>query len=65
MAGSVRPSHSLDRTLPATRCSLTLKVVQQIMDESSAFSYFWLYGPTGAGITAILQAIEELLVIGG
>ena len=32
-----------------------------IHTESSASSFFWLYGPAGAGKTAILQAIAEFL----
>ena len=32
-----------------------------IHTESSASSFFWLYGPAGAGKTAILQAIAEFI----
>ena len=32
-----------------------------ISNESSASFFFWLYGPAGAGKTAILQAIAEFL----
>ena len=32
-----------------------------IHSESSASSFFWLYGPAGAGKTAILQAIADFL----
>jgi NACHT domain len=44
----------------------TRKAVRQIIldwihSESSASSVFWLYGPAGAGKTAILQAIAEFL----
>ena len=44
----------------------TRKVVQQIIldwicNESLASYFFWLYGPAGAGKTAILQAIAEIL----
>ena len=44
----------------------TCKAVRQIIldcisNESSASSFFWLYGPAGAGKTAILQAIAEYL----
>ena len=34
-----------------------------IYSESPANSFFWLYGPAGAGKTAILQAIAEFLCI--
>ena len=69
MAGSVRPSHSLDRTLPATRWSLNCKAVQQIMDESSASSFF--FGFTDLPVLVLqrsfrqLQSFCEVQVIGG
>jgi len=31
------------------------------ISESTESSFFWLYGPAGAGKTAILQAIAEFL----
>ena len=36
-------------------------ILDWINSESSASSFFWLYGPAGAGKTAILQAIAEFL----
>jgi hypothetical protein len=36
-------------------------IIDWIRSESSASYFFWLYGPAGAGKTAILQAIAEFL----
>ena len=36
-------------------------ILDWIHNESSASPFFWLYGPAGAGKTAILQAIAESL----
>ena len=36
-------------------------ILDWIQSESLASSFFWLYGPAGAGKTAILQAIAEFL----
>ena len=46
---------------PATRKTVRQIILDWIRDESSASSFFWLYGPAGAGKTAILQAIAEFL----
>lgn len=35
--------------------------MEWIQNENSALPFFWLYGPAGAGKTAILQAIAEFL----
>ena len=57
---------SVERYPPPNCHSDTRKAVRQvildwILSESSASSFFWLYGPAGAGKTAILQAIAEFL----
>ena len=59
--------HDSSERYPAPNCHPdTRKAVRQIIlnwirNESSASSFFWLYGPAGAGKTAILQAIAEFL----
>ena len=59
--------HDSSERYPAPNCHPdTRKAVRQIIldwirDESSSSSFFWLYGPAGAGKTAILQAIAEFL----
>ena len=59
--------HDSSERYPAPNCHPdTRKAVRQIIldwicNQSSAFSFFWLYGPAGAGKTAILQAIAEFL----
>ena len=57
---------SAERYPPANCHPDTCKAVRQIIldwigSESGAASFFWLYGPAGAGKTAILQAIAEFL----
>ena len=42
---------------PSTRKAGRRIVLNWIHRESSAYSFFWLYGPAGAGKTAIFQAI--------
>jgi NACHT domain len=46
---------------PDTRKAVRQIISDWIHSESSASSFFWLYGPAGAGKTAILQAIAEFL----
>ena len=46
---------------PDTRKAVRQIILDWIQSESSASSIFWLYGPAGAGKTAILQAIAEFL----
>ena len=46
---------------PDTRKAVRQTILDWIHKESSASSFFWLYGPAGAGKTAILQAIAEYL----
>ena len=46
---------------PDTRIAVRQMILDWIFKEISAFSFFWLYGPAGAGKTAILQAIAESL----
>jgi NACHT domain-containing protein len=46
---------------PDTRKAVRQIILDWIDSESSASSFFWLYGPAGAGKTAILQAIAEFL----
>ena len=46
---------------PDTRHAVRQIILDWIRNESSASSFFWLYGPAGAGKTAILQAIAEFL----
>ena len=46
---------------PDTRKAVREIILDWIDSESSASSFFWLYGPAGAGKTAILQAIAEFL----
>ena len=46
---------------PDTRKAVRQIILDWIRRESSASSVFWLYGPAGAGKTAILQAIAEFL----
>ena len=59
--------HDSAERYPSPNCHPdTRKVVRQIIldwirSRSSASFFFWLYGPAGAGKTAILQAIAELL----
>ena len=48
---------------PDTRKAVRQIILDWIGDESSASSFFWLYGPAGVGKTAILQAIAEFLSI--
>ena len=45
---------------PDTRKAVKQIILDWILSESST-SFFWLYGPAGAGKTAILQAIAEFL----
>ena len=46
---------------PDTRKAVRQIILDWIRSESSTSFFFWLYGPAGAGKTAILQAIAELL----
>ena len=46
---------------PDTRKAVREIILDWIHSENSAPSSFWLYGPAGAGKTAILQAIAEFL----
>ena len=46
---------------PDTRKAVRQIILDWIRSESSTSFFFWLYGPVGAGKTAILQAIAELL----
>ena len=46
---------------PDTRKAVRQIILDWIHDENSVSSFFWLYGPAGAGKTAILQAIAEFL----
>jgi NACHT domain len=46
---------------PDTRKAVRQIIVDWIHKESSASLFFWLYGPAGAGKTAILQAIAEFM----
>ena len=46
---------------PDTRKAVRQIILDWIRNENSASSFFWLYGPAGAGKTAILQAIAEFL----
>ena len=46
---------------PDTRMAFRQIILDWIHNESSASSFFWLYGSAGAGKTAILQAIAEFL----
>ena len=57
---------SAERYPPANCHPDTRKAVRQIIldwihSENLASSFFWLYGPAGAGKTAILQAIAEFI----
>src|SRR5882762_3365211 len=45
---------------PDTRKAVRRIILDWIHNESST-SFLWLYGPAGAGKTAILQAIAEFL----
>ena len=64
---SLKAIHDSGERYPAPNCHPdTRKAVRQIIldwihSECSASSFFWLYGPAGAGKTAILQAIAEFL----
>src|SRR5882762_3666617 len=46
---------------PDTRMAVRQIIFDWIHSESLASYFFWLYGPAGAGKTAILQAIAEFL----
>ena len=46
---------------PNTRMAVRQIILDWICSECSASSFFWLYGPAGAGKTAVLQAIAEFL----
>ncbi|KAF8816488.1 hypothetical protein BYT27DRAFT_7182040 [Phlegmacium glaucopus] len=46
---------------PNTRIAVREIILDWIHNEGSALPFFWLYGPAGAGKTAILQAIAEFL----
>ena len=46
---------------PDTRKAVRQIIIDWIHSESSTSSFLWLYGPAGAGKTAILQAIAEFL----
>ena len=46
---------------PDTRKAVRQIILDWIRSESSTSFFFWLYGPAGAGKTAILQTLAELL----
>jgi type II secretory pathway predicted ATPase ExeA len=46
---------------PDTRKTVRQIILDLIRNETSGLPFLWLYGPAGAGKTAILQAIAELL----
>ncbi|KAF8816531.1 hypothetical protein BYT27DRAFT_7154580 [Phlegmacium glaucopus] len=46
---------------PDTRMAVRQIILDWIHNDSSGLSFLWLYGPAGAGKTAILQAIAEFL----
>src|SRR5271170_473294 len=46
---------------PDTRKAVRQIIMDWIRNETSASLSFWLYGPAGAGKTAILQSIAEFL----
>ena len=46
---------------PGTRNAVRKIILNWIHSDSWDSSFFWLYGPAGAGKTAILQAIAEFL----
>ena len=46
---------------PDTRKAVRQIILDWIHAESSVSSFFWLYGPAGAGKSAILQAIAEFI----
>ena len=48
---------------PDTRKAVRKIILDWIDSESPASSFFWLYGPAGAGKTAILQAIAEFCAV--
>ena len=48
---------------PDTSKGVLQIILDWIGNESSASSFFWLYGPAGVGKTASLQAIAEFLCI--
>ena len=66
---SLGATHDSAKRYPPPSCHPdTRKAVRQIIldwigNESSASSFFWFYGPAGAGKTASLQAIAEFLCI--
>ena len=47
---------------PDTRKAVRQIILDWIDSESSESFFFWLYGPAGAGKTALLQAIAEFLI---
>ena len=67
MGVSLGAIHDSAERYPSPNCHPdTCKAVRQIVldwirSESWTSFFFWLYGPAGAGKTAILQAIAELL----
>jgi energy-coupling factor transporter ATP-binding protein EcfA2 len=46
---------------PDTRTAVRQIILDWTRNECSTSLFFWLYGPAGAGKTAILQAIAEFL----
>ena len=48
---------------PSTRKAGRRIVLNWIHSESSAYSFFWLYGPASAGKTAIFQAIAKFCAV--
>ena len=46
---------------PDTRMAVRQIILDWIHNDNWDSSFFWLYGPAGAGKTAILQAIAEFL----
>ena len=53
--------HPAPNCHPDTRKAVRQIIMDWIHNEISGSLFFWLYGPAGAGKTAILQAIAEFL----
>ena len=46
---------------PHTRKAVLKKIVEWVKDMDKVAMFLWLYGPAGAGKSAIAQTIAELL----
>ena len=46
---------------PDTRKAVRQIILDWIKNDTWPSSFFWLYGPAGAGKTAVFQAIAEFL----